>query len=238
MATKYATLPVRQRLERRLHDMDECKANPVAWQQIQNKPEFHKQEKETRASLASITPPDTTGGERDRLSKRIALLQEGLVQGGGAAPPMPAADQMQAARPQDIDQHIGFEAFWKGHTITPDGKIVPTARGKGALWELKDLRRTLRRDEEVDQPNIANLETMRPRQSFIPLMDVKSRSYGLSPLAKANFDSVFSEEKARKPRALKNPCQHVAEGGKKCGWPAKRDAQFCFRHGKPQPAAE
>lgn len=194
MPTKYATLEVRQKLQARVKDMEECKSNPNAWGHIGDKQAFLADEAKCKASLEAITPPDVAGAEKDRLRKRLSMLHEALVKGrDDLVGPMPSHRQNWDNGAGAPGRIIAWNNFWKRHTLTPEGRIVQCERGKGALWEAKDLMRVVNKEREVEDPDVANLEMIRPKDAADPLMDVPRRSYGLSPQAKENYAEAFPE---------------------------------------------
>ena len=244
MPTQYATLDTRKQTERQLADMEACQSNPVAWEKIQDKQKFQKQHQEMKTQLDRITPPDTTGDEKIALKRRTSMLVEALQKGNEAVPPMPTDRQMWDSRAGAVGQHMAWEGFWKRNTLDDKGNIVrinPQAGQRGAVWELKDRMRTLGKEREADDPDVANLETIRPNEKAIPLADSTVKSYGLSWTAKQKYDEIFPDHKptpveakieevqeAAKKTSYSN-CEAIGPGGKRCGKKALEGRKWCAK---------
>lgn len=223
MPARYATKHVRNGLTRNVADMESTMANPVAWDQVQKKHEFTQRLKKTKDQLQKVTPPDVTSKEANALAARAKLVEEAIIKGAK----MPSYREMWENHAGDTGKHISWEKTIKKHTVDPKGNLVPvdTRAGERSLIdEWKDLRRTLHKDAEEDDPDIANVEILRPRNAPIPLADTKSpRSYGLTPQARENYDTAFPDhvptvvEKKLK-RVVTDICGQPKKNGEPCGF--------------------
>ena len=196
MPGRYVSINTREKLQRPVDEMTEIKQNAYVYSQIPKKDDFEKNYKTRKTVLDTVTPPDTTEGEKDKLKKRVGQLTEALVHGNERyVPPMPSEVQMQKAPVGAVDQHMRWESFWKRHTIDQKGDVVRVDKGgRGAIYEWKDLRRILYKGNETEAPNCANIEMIRPASTWVPLADTKLPvSYGLSPVAKSHYDEVFPD---------------------------------------------
>jgi hypothetical protein len=194
MGQTFATVEVRQKLKSRLDDIAACKTNPVSWNAIQDKSEFLSNEEKLKSTLEKVTPPDLTGADQDKYRSRISMLTEALQKGKeGMVVPMPSHRQCWDNAPGTAGQILKWGNFWKSHTLDPEGHIVASDRGKGAIWETKDLLRTINKEAEGEDPDVASLEMIRPKNDMDPLMDVKRRSYGFSTEVKERYDEVFPD---------------------------------------------
>ena len=197
MPARYASISTRENISKVVGEMEECQKNPMAYAKIQDKAAFTKRLDTSRQQLETITPPDTTGAEKDKIVKRLGLLKDAFVKGNGTAPRALSVAELwkcPAGAPGSAIQH---EQYWKTHNLDPNGDPVRVDPRKGQLngiGEMKDLCRMLGKDAERDDPDVANLDVFRPSDSNIPLMDHRlPRSYGLSSQAKERFDETFPD---------------------------------------------
>jgi hypothetical protein len=196
---KYANVAVRNDIKRKLEDAESTKHNPVAWDGVRDKNEFLQQEAALKSQIKEITPPEVKSEDRDNVGNRLKQLEKVIVAGSSSLriPPMPSNAKMQRAPAGSVGQHMDWEKTWKTHTVDTNGNLVkidPKKGGRGAIDEWKDLRRSYHKDREESDPDIANIETIRPTDERIPLHDERlPRSYGLSSLAKDNYDTVFDD---------------------------------------------
>jgi hypothetical protein len=196
MAQRFATVEVRQKLKSRIADIEACKSNPTAWSSIQDKSGFLDNEERLKATLNHVTPPDLNGEEQDTYRNRLSMLTEALTKGKeGIVVPMPSHRQCWDNAPGTAGQILKWGNFWKHNTLDPEGHIVKAERGKGAIWEAKDLLRTINKAAEGEDPDVASLEMIRPKNDMDPLSEVARRSYAFSPQFKENYDQVFPEHK-------------------------------------------
>lgn len=254
MPTRYTSASVRQNLARRVSAMEECERTPHAYAKIQDKVEFQRDKEATKKTLETATPPDTTAEQRVKIKRKIALLEHAIREGKeGVVPPMPSHYQMEKVPAGTVGQLTAHDQFWKTHTLDDDGRVVTVNnKGKnaqrGGLFELKDLYRVLRKDEEGMDPDIANLERIRPSGHTAPLADMRlPKTFALSPQAKENFDEVFSNvqpafedptakvqrlpKRKRTPRAPapdESRCQAVSKKGTRCPNAVVPGCIYCF----------
>ncbi len=258
MPSKYAPLAVRQQLENRLATMNECEKTKESWDRIQDKHAFSEDKARTTKTLGEITPPDLATDQKPKVASRLDALRDALVNGSNEVPPMPSRSHMHNSPAGAVGQHLRWESYWKTHNLDATGKVVKVDSRKGergAVWEMKDGLRTLNKEAEADDPDVANLETIRPdpRAAAVPLADIKHRSYGLSLEAKEKFDEVFPdheptpvERKLMPPRGPGRPrkegkarrtktidpnapkCQAHRMDGSVCSQPALPGKQHCF----------
>jgi hypothetical protein len=255
MPSKYAPLAVRQQLENRLATMNECEKTKDAYDRIQDKHAFAEDKARTKKTLNEITPPDLSAEQRPKVASRLDMLRDALVNGNSTVPPMPTRSHMHDSPAGAVGQHLKWESYWKTHNLDASGKVVkvdPSKGERGAVWEMKDGLRTFNKDSEANDPDVANLETIRPdpRNPAVPLADVKHRSYGLSLEAKSKYDEVFPDHEPTHVEAKLEPkpeprrkraarviapgtplCQAKRPDGTQCTQPALDGKSYCFsRH--------
>ncbi|MBI3983848.1 hypothetical protein HY346_00960 [Candidatus Microgenomates bacterium] len=217
------------------------KANPISWQGVQDKPGVLKRLKEHKERLEAVTPPDLTGDQKKKSIERLGLLRHAMVKGGTGAMPMPSETQMWKTSAGAIGQLAAWENYWKDHTLDPNGKPVRINRRtqKAAIWEVKDLQRVIDKDMEQYDPDVASIEKFRPQQDSPPLAEVPSRSYGLSPQARENYDAVFPDHQptdveaklaeAKSQLITWERCQAITAKGVQCpGKTLRPDVPYCI----------
>lgn len=255
MPARYASLATRTNMERAVGELEECKKNPIAWNKIQDTAAFNKRLDTTKAQLATITPPDTTGAEKDKIVRRINQLREAYVHGNSVAPRVLSQAEMMKCPTGAPSQALQHEMYWKSHNLDADGKAIrvdPRQGQRSGLSEIKDLMRTLGKEAEADDPDVANLDLLRPADSNIPLMDHRlPRTYGLSSQAKERFDETFpdreplpvekkiAESKAEKPKTGKYQrkpipeevrCVDTKKNGDPCKARREPESKYCGFH--------
>ena len=251
MATaEYASLNQRTELEKNINLLEKTKTNPYAYNQISNKRKFDEQLASDRAHLEKVTPPDLSADHIAKADARINQLANAWTQGGSGAPPAPTRRQMEQAPVGAVGQYNTHDRFWKDHTLTSEGKLVKIDRKKqqGLVWELKDLLRMRHKDQEYDNPDVANLEQFRPDGlNQVPLADsILPMRYGFTGAVKANYDSVFGAEpktpveakiaagKAEEPKehvSVDRQCTATKVNGEPCTARAKPSG-LCIAHSK------
>ena len=255
MPAKYGSVKQRENLSREVNAMDRAQKDPVSWSKIKDKPAFIERLDRTRKQLEILTPPTVDAPLKDKLRKRLSTLEEALVNGReGLVPPMPTVEQEQKVPAGTVGQGIIHDKFWKRHTLDEEGNIAPVPQGgRGAKFEWKDLRRIVYKDIEVDDPDVANLERIRPTGRTSPLADqVLPLTYGFSRAAKEKYDEAFPDHeptvveqklsetapkrrqppKTRKPRKPLAPgvpqCEAIQRDGTRCQCAARPNKKYCF----------
>ena len=241
MPARYATLNVRDGMSRSIAEMDAAEVNPIAWEKIQEKDKFKQRKKELKANLERITPPDIESANRKPLLTRFQQLKDALVKGNSNVSPMPSREQMWENHAGDTGQNTSWETYWKTHTLDDNGnpvKIDAKAGGRGGVFELKDLMRSLGKEAEAEDPDVANLERIRPDKGRISLAERHSpMSFGLSLEAKAKFDDAFPDHEptpvekkiATAKRVYDGPtCEAKKKDGSLCGARVVKGKKHCF----------
>ena len=214
MPGRYSNYKVRENLSVRHESMVNMEKDPATFSKIKDKPAFLEQKERIGKQLETITPPDVTPETKSTLSRRLAMLEEAMVNGReGVVPPMTTQYQEEKVPAGAIGQGIVHDRFWKKHTLDENGKIVPVAHGgRGAKFEWKDLRRIVYKDLETDDPDVANLEMIRPAGRAAPLADVRlPQTFGLTPQARANYDQSFPDHQ---PTAVEKKLEGEGKQGK------------------------
>ena len=191
MGQKFATIEVRQKLAKRVQDCKEAKADPYAYKQIQDKQHFNSELEKLETTLESVTPPDTSGTEKDALKSRLSMLREAMVNGSEVVvPPMPSYRQSWDNSSGTPGKILAWNTFWKHHTLDGKGNIVKSDRGKGAIWEAKDKLRTFNKEREDEDPDAASLEQWRPRDTADSFIDLPRKTFSMP---KAGYDEAFPD---------------------------------------------
>ena len=255
MISEYASYETRRIVQANVDALK--KGKETAFDSIKKKDAYEKRLAQEQAHLDKITPPDITGDQRPRLEKRLHQLEEAWVGGvNGKCPPAPSVRQMEQSPTGAVGQHQTHERFMKDYTLDPNGKPVRIDRTKqkGITWEIKDLKRVLGKEREYDDPDVANLASLR-RDTDVPLADTRlPRSYGLTPAARENFDAVFPDREplpvekklyaepdpapapkllTRKETPIDRQCGATKKDGEKCKTPMVGETGRCVFH---QPA--
>lgn len=198
MPGKYATPDVRKNMTNRLKAMEECERNPTAWGKIQDKGAFQQEKARIEKVVAETTPPEVSPEVREKLVRRLGQLEDALVKGReGVVPPMTSRYEEEKCPAGVIGRGIIHDKFWKTHTLDEDGNVKAVDNkkgGRGAKFEWKDLRRIVYKSYEDDDPDIANLEILRPDGRQAPLADQSLPvTYGFTTRAKQNYDQAFPD---------------------------------------------
>lgn len=140
-----------------------------------------KQLVKTEKALDTRTPPDLNGAERDRLLQRETTLANSIREG------MPSNQEMRR-RPSGSD---GKHAVWN--------------KKKKLVLEWKQVRLLLNKGS--DDPDVANVEILRPNQSTLGMDDATVGSPTMisfpSPEYQSNYDSIDWGGPAEKAQLLK-----------------------------------
>ena len=196
--TKYANIGVRKESADRIEKMEQTIANQTAAHKIPDILGFKKQLQAEKVRLEGITPPDTTGEQKDRILKRMDLLSKFFVEGKpGVVPPKPSEYQEWNVPTGSVGQKQAHSQFWKTHNVTDEGKIVRInpSKEQPLSLELKDLDRTLRKEQEEYDPDVANLDQFTPKQGNASLIDMKRKAFVMPSVSDEKLDEIFGEDR-------------------------------------------
>lgn len=190
MPAQYLPLSTRNEIADQVNKMEEAKNHPDAWKRIGDKQKFAQRIEGEKARLASLTPPDTTGEEKDKLKARLGQLQAAMVSGSSSVAAMPSEMDMEKCPAGAVGRHTEWESFWKTHTLDAGGNPIRVnprnpSDPKAAIWEIKDLRRTLFKEREEHDPDVGSIEMFRPKNErglgAPSLIDHEKLSYQAMP---------------------------------------------------------
>ncbi len=199
-STRYLPHAARTELGRTAKDMEAAKSQPQAWEKVQNKEKFEKDLASEKARLEALTPPDiTSDAQRDALVSRSKMLQEALVKGNSKIPAMPSEYDMWKTPAGAVGRHRAWEQGWTSHALAPDGtpvRVDPSQpdQPQAAIWEYKDIQRTLGKDSEEMDLEVASIEKIRPVHSKASLIDAPSVTYAQnSAMSYAEYVKQFPD---------------------------------------------
>lgn len=166
MPAKYSNVQVRQMYRKSLKENQRLLKD--AERQDLNLTNVRRAIEHDTKVLTNVTPPQVDGSARDQLIAKRDRLVDAMVKGSAklGIPPMPTEKQMKERPHGAVGQHIRWEKRWKNHTINEAGEVVPAAGGYGAVFQYKDLQRTIGgAEQEVEDIELASIESFRPRTS-------------------------------------------------------------------------
>jgi hypothetical protein len=233
MPTKYQGLAQRQVLEDSVRSVDKMMADPIIARGLRRKQNVMKDYKSDKAKLKAITPPAiTSDAERKKLEQRAQDLEQAMVKGNRAKniEPMLSEEDHWEAPTGSIGSEGRWSDFWQSHTIDRNGKVILAPDNYSAIDEWKDTKRTLGgADREEVEPDLASIESIRPRSSQVAASEFQTRTYGLSERAKENYDQIFPDHEPT-PVELKLIAQEKEL--------AEMKAQLAALSGQPVPQEE
>lgn len=163
MATKYMNYGERQTIEDSIRGVERQLENPITARAIRSKQRMLDTYRREKKRLERGTPPPiASDAERSALAARANLLKNAMVNGNSEIEPMPTYQEMWERPAGAIGHNTRWETTWKQSTIAPDGKVVKSPYG--AIFEWKDLNRRLYAEREADDPDVANIEILRPQR--------------------------------------------------------------------------
>lgn len=236
MPHQYQPLSVRNEIKRTVEAGEKMLSNPLAAARISNRDKVKKDIEKNKKMLEQMTPPTLTGEHLQRAVARRDQLKEAYQNGKeGTVDPNPSEQDMQNPSTGSVGAFVRHQNFWKRNTLDSAGNIAPAERGKGLINELKDLERTIHKDEEEDDPDAANLEKYRCRTRRPPLAEsVVPQTFGLSPQARANYDQAFPDHKPTameaKLEAAKLVCMGTKNNGDPCQASRLEGTNYCRHH--------
>lgn len=190
---RYAPLALRQEQKRAVDQIDQLlepgEDDLVRATKPINRGLLKKRRAKEQARLDEITPPPAdTDDKKKYLDTRIQRLEEAIRNGSPqhGIPPMPSRQVMDDPVAGSVGQHRTWEHFWFNHTLDSNGRLVriDPHKQRGGLDELKDWRRARYQEAEDFDPDIANLERMRPdkrrdgtRSVFSPFIGTSAEDY-------------------------------------------------------------
>jgi len=225
MPTKYATLKERQKISKKIKQMESVESNSYLYNNLPDQKQFKARKETLKKQLDAISPPPITPEERKQLSERKELLEafEKLPCAEIKKPEMPSTSEMWTSTSQTRGKHKAWEHAVKNYTVDENGKVVRAKDGYGAEFERKDLVRRLDEGEEDIDAEIASTERLRSSKNNMSLIDSPKMDYSFSAKAKENYDEVFPDheptEVERKISTVrkKRMCSAQKANGKPCG---------------------
>jgi hypothetical protein len=166
------------------------------------------------SEIETKSPPETTGEERDRMTRECKEIEDRLQ------PIMPSDEEMRKNPPGVVGRHMRYEKIAKGRDHFPEGDI----------FRWKDNQLTLNKGS--DDPDVANFERMRPRHNHGSMVGAQipgQQFFGTMPTEayKEGFDRTFGEQV---DEAI-DPVEHKKKATRKKK-PAKKSAQVQAACGK------
>ena len=169
MPAEYLPLAARTEIQAQVDQLQAAKDSPIAYAKIADKDKFNKRLSGEKARLESLTPPDTTGEEKDKIRARISMLQAAMISGNGKVSAMNTQMDQEKAPAGAVGRLNDWDQYWKHHTLDPNGNPIPVdpripGSPKAGVWEIKDLMRTLNKEREEYDPEVGSIEMFRPKQ--------------------------------------------------------------------------
>jgi hypothetical protein len=227
MATKYATASELEGHKLTVAQMERVESDPGLNASIQDRSAHNKRKAAAKKVVETLqAPAPKDDSERESLRRRQNMLEAFIkldcreIQ----KPAMPSQHDMWNPAPSTIGKHRTWEHAIKGYTLDPNNNPVKAADGYGAISEWKDNQRRLRGEEEEMDPNIANIELLRPQNyDSVSAVDYRKIVTAGSPLFKENYDEVFTdhvptpvEAKIAAVKKEKVICGFLKVNGQKC----------------------
>lgn len=192
MPTKFAPLQERKQQETTIKHMKDVVANPVAWDKIQGKDNFLRQIQKEEKRLQTISPPKIDESRKDHVIGRIKQLQEVMIQGSEkyGIPPMPSEKEMWENPAGSTGKEISWQKSWKNYGVDEKGEVYRAEDGYGAVFQWKDAMRAAFPEREEDDPDLASIESFRPRDHKGESKLIDYRRWSMSPLAGLSHSKV------------------------------------------------
>jgi len=196
--------------------MNDIASDPYKFGSIENKTQFMKRKKDLEAQKVAISPPAITDEERASLVRRQETLEAfiKLESPDIKKPAMPSKIEMWESPAGAKGKHLQWDKAIKKYTINQKGDAVHAVEGYGAVSEWKDNQRKLYAEAEADDPDIANIEQLRPQnRDKSSFGDYKRITFGSTARYRQAYDDVFGKgEYEAGAEALDAPAPVVAAG--------------------------
>lgn len=247
MATKYATANELEGHKAALAQIERVESEPGLNALIQDRPAHNKRKAAAKKIIDTLqAPAPKDDAERESLRLRQNLLESFIKLDCGEInkPAMPSQHDMWNPAPSTVGKHRMWEQAIKNFSLDPNGNPVKAQNGYGVFSEWKDNQRRLRGEEEEMDPDIANIELLRPQNyDSASAIDYRKIVTAGSPLFKAKYDEVFTdhvptpvEAKIAQVKKEKVICGFVKSNGYKCASTPLPGKNHCRWHEpKPQP---
>lgn len=224
MSTKYGTPRQVEDVKARLRSYESVKNDPYRYGTIEDKPEFNKGLEKTRRELESITPPELTGADRDRLVARQKVLTDFIREECPQInkPAMVSRSATWDKPTGSVDQHLRWDRAIQQYTLDPNGNPVKAKDGYSAFDEFKDNNRALNfGDEGIDTSNIERIR--KENETARSFVDRESMQFSGPRVTEEQFDERVGVPEERR-------CKGLRSNGEQCGARAQLNSQFCRHH--------
>jgi len=148
----------REDLEREVQGIDKTLSNPHSMARIEDPGVLLQRKRKLASQLEYLTPPDTSGAQRDALTQEERELREWITEG------MPSDQEMRRCPPGAVGKHQRWEKF-RAKAKVQFKDITGKIKEQTALARWKDIVLTLSKGD-VDK-DVANFERYRPRTSSL-----------------------------------------------------------------------
>lgn len=242
MPTKYSSANELSRQKENLDGMNKIVADPYVYGSIRDKEGLKKRKAKLEERVAERTAPNPDGKEKDALRQRQTLLEAFIKLEAPEInkPAMPSKTEMWEVPAGAVGRHRLWDKTVKDYSLDQAGNVVPAKAGYGAVFEWKDNQRKLRGEEESYDPDIANVEQLRPQnRDKSSFADYKKMSFGSSPAFREAYDKSFPDheptpvEAKIQERNVKIHCTKTKKNGEPCKSPAIDGKDYCSFH-KPK----
>lgn len=142
--------------------------DPMKGARIEDRPAMERKEREISKRIETTVPPDLTPEQRDKMAKLEKELAEKICVG------MPSSEEMRKSPPGALGKHMKHERANKNNIL---------------VW--KNCRLALNKGD--DDPDLANVELLRPRTSSLNMDNaiVPGTSYDIpSEQFMRNYDQI------------------------------------------------
>jgi hypothetical protein len=247
MGTKYGTVRQIEAKEKELAQLEALEADSYRFGQIREKETFRIRKNLIKRNLEAITPPPVKNdAERLKLEARATLLEnflKGEYNGPDLKKPAPLSRADRWERPTGATGvFLANERARKHYTVLANGDVVKAAGGYGAAFELKDIRRRLAsRDEQVENPDIGNVDFQSESFSGRHLMDRRSMSFAQGAnVSEAHYDKAVGRKRdgIKRPLPLSMRCTKTRKDGSPCAGKRVGNKDYCLAHKPKEPPAQ
>jgi hypothetical protein len=251
MPTQYGTAKEIEGYKQTINQIEGIQENPYLAAQISDPREFKKRKQDVETQLAKReAPAPKDDKERVALRGRQEMLEAfiRLECTEISKPAMPTQHEMWETPAGAVGKHSLWENKLKNYSLDQNGNPVQSKDGHGAIFEWKDNQRRLRGEEEQWDPDIANVEKLRPQNADkSSFADYKKILTAGSPQFKEKYDEAFPDHEPTpveaKIESAKIKCSGKKSDGEPCGSFPMKGTTFCRKHQEiksevePQPEA-
>ena len=243
MGTKYSTPRQRQERASRVKQLESIKADSQLFSGVPKKREFLEDLNNEKTMLEQETPPTITDEKQFRDSvAREQELADAIVHGDTAL----GYAGMNSIREQEevpvgaVGAELRWRQFVQHHTVDRETRRIRRIKEgeRDMVSEWKDLCQTNYPDEAADNPDISNIERLRPPDREGDSRFILYRRAQFAPGARMSFDQ-YNEATGHEPSKLEAAvAESEAEGSAKVPSPERLygPAQVCIgvtKSGKP-----